>query len=257
LEKGDPASDLGGYRYTAFGRTVTAPDTSAPTVFTYLYQQPLRWQGRWYTEMAGGLYDFRSRVWSPELGAFLMPDEFGFLTRTGTLWSWPGQNPYRWRDPSGMEGMSVGKAVAIGIGAYLGGTWGFSVGVAASGGATLASGGAAAPSVPPAAIAGAGLGAAGGAIAGGMAYDLLSSATQALGNSIQELLDSPMLARKADQAQIDWIVKKYGLSREQRQRLHRLISKKGMTLQEIEEIAQELAEDAARAGRGGSCPEKK
>jgi RHS repeat-associated protein len=97
----DPASDLGGYRYTAFGRTVTAPDTAAPTVFTYLYQQPLRWQGRWYTEMAGGLYDFRSRVWSPELGAFLMADEFGFLTATGTLWSWPGQNPYRSRDPSG------------------------------------------------------------------------------------------------------------------------------------------------------------
>jgi hypothetical protein len=35
---------------------------------------------------------------------FLQPDEYGFLTRTGTLWSWPGQNPFKWRDPSGRSG---------------------------------------------------------------------------------------------------------------------------------------------------------
>src|SRR5688572_6192487 len=60
----------------------------------------------------------RSRVWSPELGSFLEADEFGFLTRTGTLWSWPGQNPLRYRDPSGrfpwllpfLEGAGVGLA---------------------------------------------------------------------------------------------------------------------------------------------------
>jgi hypothetical protein len=44
-------------------------------------------------------------VWSPELGAFLEADEFGFLTRTGTLWSWPGQNPLRYRDPYGRYGL--------------------------------------------------------------------------------------------------------------------------------------------------------
>ena len=31
----------------------------------------------------------------------MQPDEFGFLGHSGTLWSWPGQNPIRWRDPSG------------------------------------------------------------------------------------------------------------------------------------------------------------
>ena len=101
---GAPAlpSDLGGYRYTAFGRTVTAADTPAPVVDGVGFDQPLRWQGRWYSDLAGGLYDFRNRVWSPRLGAFVMADEFGFLTGTGTLWSWPGQNPYTWRDPSGL-----------------------------------------------------------------------------------------------------------------------------------------------------------
>jgi len=27
-----------------------------------------------------------------------------FLTRSGTLWSWPGQNPFKYRDPSGRDG---------------------------------------------------------------------------------------------------------------------------------------------------------
>jgi hypothetical protein len=51
--------------------------------------------------VGSGVYDFRARVWSPELAAFLQADEFGFLGRSGTLWSWPGQNPIRWRDPTG------------------------------------------------------------------------------------------------------------------------------------------------------------
>jgi len=51
--------------------------------------------------MAPGLYDSRARVWSADLGAFLQPDEYVFLTRSGTLWSWPGQNPFKYRDPSG------------------------------------------------------------------------------------------------------------------------------------------------------------
>jgi len=36
------------------------------------------------------------------------PAEFVYLGRSGTLWSWPGQNPYRWRDPSGRDGVFIG-----------------------------------------------------------------------------------------------------------------------------------------------------
>jgi RHS repeat-associated protein len=68
-------------------------------------RNPFRWQGRWYSEVAGGIYDFRNRVWSPELGAFLSPDELGFVSTRGTVWSWPGQNPLRFRDPSGRDGI--------------------------------------------------------------------------------------------------------------------------------------------------------
>ncbi len=95
-------SDLGGYTYTAFGRLLPADSgTPAPAIDGQPFDQPLRWQGRWYTSLAGGLYDFRARQWSPALGTFLTADRFGFLTRTGTLWSWPGESPTGLADPTG------------------------------------------------------------------------------------------------------------------------------------------------------------
>ena len=90
--RGPSGTDLGGYRYTAFGKTVT--DDA-------LVDQPLRWKGRWYSAVAGGVYDVRARQWSPELGSFLSVDEFEFHDAKGTLWSWPNQNPLRFSDPSG------------------------------------------------------------------------------------------------------------------------------------------------------------
>jgi hypothetical protein len=92
------ASDLGGYRYTAFGRLNTVDTTTAyPSIAGTRYNQPLRWQSHWFIDAGPGFYDFRARVWSPDLATFLQPDEYGFLSRTGTLWSWPGQDPFRWR----------------------------------------------------------------------------------------------------------------------------------------------------------------
>jgi RHS repeat-associated protein len=94
----DPAKptfrgDLGGYSYSAFGKTLRLSDPGGlapPSGIT----QPFQWQGK--RLIAPNLYDSRARVWSADLGAFLQPDEYGFLSRGGTLWSWPGQNPYRW-----------------------------------------------------------------------------------------------------------------------------------------------------------------
>jgi YD repeat-containing protein len=111
-------SDLGGYRYGAFGK-LKPPDAQTPLP-SATFHQPLRWQGRWWNEtegnlVAGGTYDFRARTWSPELGAFLQADELGFLTSTGTLWSWPGQNAGRSKDPTGRfdpAGFLTGGATA-------------------------------------------------------------------------------------------------------------------------------------------------
>ncbi len=105
--------DLGGYAYTAFGKSLGPSDPGGspdPTLRGVAPFQPFRWQGRLL--IAPGLYDFRARIFSTELGAFLQPDEYGFISRGGTLWSWPGQNPLRWRDPSGR---SAAEAIAEGI----------------------------------------------------------------------------------------------------------------------------------------------
>lgn len=95
-----PAGDLGGYSYSAFGKTLGATEPggiAAPTAVGSSF----KWQGK--RQIAPNLYYSRARIWSADLGAFLQPDEYGFLTRGGTLWSWPGQNPFRWRDPSGRD----------------------------------------------------------------------------------------------------------------------------------------------------------
>jgi hypothetical protein len=45
---------------------------------------------------------------------FLQPDQYAYLSRGGTLWSWPGQNPFRWADPSGRigsDGASTDRAI--------------------------------------------------------------------------------------------------------------------------------------------------
>jgi RHS repeat-associated protein len=90
--RGPTNTDLGGYRYTAFGQTVV--DTTTLT-------QPLRWKARWYSSIAAGTYDVRARQWNPELGLFLSIDEYKFHDRKSTLWSWPGMSPVRLMDPSG------------------------------------------------------------------------------------------------------------------------------------------------------------
>ena len=101
-------ASLGGYRYSAFGQTLE--DTSSIT-------QPLRWKGRWFSPVAGGTYDVRARQWSPELGIFLSVDEFRYMSSRGTLWGWPGQNPIRYRDPSGRYASgAIAAGVAVGLG---------------------------------------------------------------------------------------------------------------------------------------------
>ncbi len=97
-------SDLGGYRYTAFGAAFGVDaQTPAATI-----DQPLRWKGRWFEEsIAGGVYEVRARWWSPQLAAFTAIDSYGFARSTSTLWGWPGQNPLTFRDPSGRDGETV------------------------------------------------------------------------------------------------------------------------------------------------------
>jgi RHS repeat-associated protein len=106
-------ADLGGYRYSVFGKTLE--DTTTVV-------QPHRWKARWASDAAGGIYDVRARQWSPQLGAFLSIDEFRFHDPNATLWGWPGQNPIRFADPFGRGGeASAFPAIpgAVGLAASL------------------------------------------------------------------------------------------------------------------------------------------
>jgi RHS repeat-associated protein len=67
--------------------------------------RPLQWKGRWFSNLAGGVYDVRARQWSPGMGVFLEIDEFNFHKRNSTLWGWARQNPTRFSDPSGHDGV--------------------------------------------------------------------------------------------------------------------------------------------------------
>jgi RHS repeat-associated protein len=94
----DYTGDLGGYAYSAFGKRLPASEVGGlppPAGFS----QPFTWQGK--RGLGGNLYYSRARIWSADLGVFLQPDQYAYLRRGGTLWSWPGQNPFRWADPSG------------------------------------------------------------------------------------------------------------------------------------------------------------
>jgi RHS repeat-associated protein len=90
------APEISTFGYSAFGKSIVVPTAPGGTIAVNL---EFTWQGK--RLIGANLYDSRGRVWSADLGVFLQPDEYGFLTRSGTLWSWPGQNPFKWRDPSG------------------------------------------------------------------------------------------------------------------------------------------------------------
>jgi RHS repeat-associated protein len=114
-------TDLGGYRYTAFGAAFAADaQTPAPAI-----DQPLRWKGRWFEPVAGGVYDMRARWWSPQMGAFLAIDAYAYHDPQSTLWGWPGENPLFYRDPTGRFGL-VGAGIGLvagGVGGYITGGW--------------------------------------------------------------------------------------------------------------------------------------
>jgi RHS repeat-associated protein len=123
-------ADLGGYRYSAFG--VTYPEdagTPGPTV-----DQPLRWKGRPFLSVGGGVYDMRARWWSPRLGSFLSADDFDSYDVNSTLWGWANQSPTRWSDWTGngpvgaalgtVIGTIGGASLGLGLGAVEGGVVG-------------------------------------------------------------------------------------------------------------------------------------
>jgi RHS repeat-associated protein len=110
--------DLGGYRYTAFGQLYPADATTPEPAIS----QPLMWKGRWFSSLAGGIYDVRARQWSPGMGAFLQVDLFSMHDEKSTLWAWAAQSPVRARDPRGRDPIFLTECETT---CNLSQTWGF------------------------------------------------------------------------------------------------------------------------------------
>lgn len=117
--RGHGGLDLGGYRYSAFGRTLeNTVGPFPPGVGGQMspVSQPLRWKGMWRFDVGGvELYDARARMWSPELGVFVSVDEYAFHDPATTLWGWPHASPLRYGDPFGRGVTPPGGRWDIGV----------------------------------------------------------------------------------------------------------------------------------------------
>jgi len=93
------------YRYSAFGEELSAKGPAAS-------QNPLRYTSR-QREASTGLYHYRARTYSPELGRFTTPDPFG--RRGGlNLYAYASNDPASFNDPFGLWPQWLNDAVARG-----------------------------------------------------------------------------------------------------------------------------------------------
>ena len=88
------------YTYDVFG-AVTMFDSSGLSLQVSGFNNRFLFTGReWIAEL--GLYDYRNRVYSPDLGRFLQTDPIRFTAGDVNLYRYVGNNPVNWTDPEGL-----------------------------------------------------------------------------------------------------------------------------------------------------------
>jgi len=216
------------YEYDAFGAP-TIYDSEGEELEAPL--QPYLFTAREY-DATTGLYDYRTRSYSPELGRFLQPDTIDFAGGDVNLYRYVGNGPQTWRDPLGTFSrdfvVNAWTAAGTGIGAVAG----FALG---GGGGFLAGGGVASPVTTPAgAIAGAAaLGVAGG-VAGNAVGNAVANMIYGSGAGSQTPRDNKKQNKQFSDACKE-IEKKIGrkLSKEDKRKLHDEISGQGYGYHDI------------------------
>jgi len=106
----------GSYQYDVFGKA-TISDNSALPIANSAFSNRFMFTGReWIAEI--GLYDYRNRVYSAELGRFIQTDPIRFDAGDGNLYRYVGNNPVNWTDPSGkiVPQLIAGTVTAILVG---------------------------------------------------------------------------------------------------------------------------------------------
>jgi RHS repeat-associated protein len=86
------------YTYDAFGKPAVR-DAGGNVLSTS--KIPFLFTGREY-DWETGLYQYRARDYTPDLGRFLQTDPIDFSGGDGNLYRYCRNNPLRWTDPSGL-----------------------------------------------------------------------------------------------------------------------------------------------------------
>jgi len=97
------------YRYDAFGKP-TIFSANNTQLSTSAYGNRFMFQGReWIPEL--GIYDYRHRMYQPELGRFLQMDPTGFDAGDMDLFRYCGDDPVDRSDPTGLVDRDVNASI--------------------------------------------------------------------------------------------------------------------------------------------------
>jgi RHS repeat-associated protein len=89
------------YSYDAWGK-VTARDASGSVIASSAISAPWLFTGRRF-DKESGLYHYRARTYSAELGRFLQMDPIKFDAGDPNIFRYCGNDPMNWTDPSGLQ----------------------------------------------------------------------------------------------------------------------------------------------------------
>jgi RHS repeat-associated protein len=90
------------YRYDVFGHVTILDTTQAPRPATAHTNRFLFTGREWIGEI--GIYDYRNRIYWPELGRFLQTDPIRFEAGDVNLYRYVFNNSVNWVDPEGLQG---------------------------------------------------------------------------------------------------------------------------------------------------------